>query len=99
MSKKVVAVPQLAWHEPQELKLRFPASWEVETLNMTGFDRPALQVEQIRHTLTNPVYGPPIRELAGSKKGIVECYRIERWTVLDAGQRSYITTPTDCRGK
>lgn len=67
MAEKIVAVPQLAWHEPQELKLRFPASWEVKTLNMNGFDRPTLSDEQIRHAVTNPVYGPPIQELAGSK--------------------------------
>lgn len=45
MVEKIVAVPQLAWHEPKELNLHFPAGWVVETLNMNGFDRPALSEE------------------------------------------------------
>lgn len=67
MTGKTVAVPQLAWHNPQELNLTFPAGWDVETLNMNGFNRPVLPAGHIRQAITNPAYGPPLRELATSK--------------------------------
>lgn len=64
MAEKVVAVPQLAWHNPRDLYLTFPATWDVEILNMKGFDLPVLQVSQIRSAISSPVCGPPLREIA-----------------------------------
>ncbi len=67
MTQKLVTVPQLAWHEPKELGLHFPVGWDVETLHMNGFSRPPLTAGQIRDAIMQPLYGPPLRELACSK--------------------------------
>ncbi len=62
MGEKIIGVPQLAWHEPRELLLSFPETWDVQTLNMSGYQRPALTTEQIRQAVVRPGYGRPIGE-------------------------------------
>lgn len=66
-----IKLPQLSWHEPRELELTLPASWQVETCNMAGYDRPALSEEQIEYAVTHPIGIPPIREMARDKKEVV----------------------------
>ena len=68
---KIVKVPQLAWHNPRELALTFPDSWDVEVLNMAGYNTPAMTTEQIKASITNLIGSPPIRELAKGKKEVV----------------------------
>ena len=36
---KTIKLPQLAWYETGELELPLPDGWQVETLNMAGYDR------------------------------------------------------------
>ncbi|MBI4296518.1 MAG: DUF2088 domain-containing protein [Chloroflexi bacterium] len=66
-----VAVPQLSWHNPRALELAFPDTWEVETHNIAGHNRPPLTAEQIKAALSHPIGMPPIRELARGKKQVV----------------------------
>lgn len=67
----VIKVPQLAWYENKELELNLPDSWQVETSNMAGYNRPAMKPEEIRAAIANPIEIPPIRELAKGKKDVV----------------------------
>ncbi|MBT7289673.1 MAG: DUF2088 domain-containing protein [Chloroflexi bacterium] len=67
---KSVKLPQLAWHNPKELELQFPDSWDIEVCNIAGYDRPALSDEQIRHAIANPIGMAPIREAAKGKKQV-----------------------------
>ena len=68
---KVIGLPQLAWHDPKELKLPVPDGWQIEICNMAGYNRPALTDEQIKGSITNPIGTSPIRELARGKKEVV----------------------------
>jgi nickel-dependent lactate racemase len=66
-----IAVPQLAWYGPKELKLSFPESWRVEICNMAGYDRPKLSPAEISRAVANPIRRPPLREYARGKKEVV----------------------------
>ena len=66
-----ITLPQLAWHETQELELPLPDSWQVEMCNMTGYDRPAMKPEEIKAAIGSPIGMAPIRELARGKKEVV----------------------------
>ena len=67
----IIRVPQLAWYETKELELPLPDSWQVETYNMAGYDRPAMKPNEIKAAITNPIGIPPIRELAKGKNEVV----------------------------
>jgi len=41
-------LPQMAWYGTKELELSLPDNWQVEMGYMTGYDRPALSLEQIK---------------------------------------------------
>jgi nickel-dependent lactate racemase len=62
-----IRLPQLAWHENDELELRFPSSWEIHVCYMKGHNRPPLREEEIRSAFANPIGAKPIRELARGK--------------------------------
>jgi len=64
-------LPTLAWYGMRELEVGLPDTWQVETLNMTGHDQPALTPEQVRTALGNPSGCPAIRELAQGKREVV----------------------------
>jgi nickel-dependent lactate racemase len=67
----VLEVPQLAWHGANGFKLDFPDGWNVRTVNMEGYDRPALLPGQIRAAIRFPLGSKPIHELARGKKQVV----------------------------
>ena len=66
-----IKLPSLAWYGLKELALSLPDSWQVETFDMAGHDRPALTPEQIKTAIGNTIGTPPIRELARGKKEVV----------------------------
>ena len=66
-----VILPQLAWHDPRELELPVPDGWQIEVSNIAGGDRPEMTDTQIKHSLTNLIGSPPIREIARGKKEVV----------------------------
>ncbi len=68
---KIFKVPQLPWDNPRALELSIPDSWQVEVCNMAGYDRPAMNSNQIKASVTNLIGSPPIRELAKGKKEVV----------------------------
>lgn len=67
----VVKLPQLAWYEAKELKITLPDSWQVEVCNMAGYNRLAMNDNQIKASITNLIGTPPIRELAKGKNEVV----------------------------
>ena len=67
----VIRVPQLAWDETRELTLQLPHTWQVEVCNMAGYNRPALNQDEIQTAVKNPIGTPPIRELVRGKKEVV----------------------------
>ncbi len=66
-----IEVPQLPWHGAKPLELALPDEWHVEVCNMAGYDRPAMNDDQIQAAIANPVGTPPIRELARGKREVV----------------------------
>src|SRR4030042_2917346 len=71
MKYKTVNLPQLLWYENDEVKLRFPSSWEINVCYMKGHRRPPLTRQQLKDTLLNPIGTKPIRKLAKGKKEVV----------------------------
>jgi nickel-dependent lactate racemase len=67
----VIKLPQLAWYRPRELKLRIPDGWQVEVCNMAGYNRPAMNDDQIRSSITRLIGSPPLRTLARGKNEVV----------------------------
>lgn len=67
----LIRLPQLPWEGPGELELPLPDSWEVEVCNIAGYNRPALNDEQIRASITRLIGSPPIREIARGKNEVV----------------------------
>ena len=68
---QTITVPQLVWHNPKELKLQLPSTWQIEISNFAGYRSPALTETQIESSITNLIESPPIRELAKRKKEVV----------------------------
>jgi len=67
----IIRVPQLAWYETKELELPLPDSWQVEVINMAGYNHPAMKPDEIKASISNLIGTPPIRELAKGKKEVV----------------------------
>ena len=66
-----ITLPQLPWHGAKELKLNLPDSWQVEFYHMNGWNRPALNPEEMKTAVTNPIGMAPLREVARRKKEVV----------------------------
>jgi len=67
----IIRLSQLAWYETKELALPLPDNWQVEVCNMAGYDRPAMNRDQIKHCITNLIGSPSIKELAKGKNEVV----------------------------
>jgi len=67
----VIKLPQLNWYGTKEAEFSLPDRWELETLNMSGYNKPALKVAEISRALQNPIGTKPLKELAIGKKEIV----------------------------
>lgn len=68
---RTIEVPQLPWHGAKPLELALPGEWQVDVCNMAGYNRPAMNDDQIRVAIASPVGAPPIRELARGKSEVV----------------------------
>ena len=66
-----IKLPQLAWYDPRELELPIPDNWQVEVCNIAGYNRPAMNDNQIEASITNLIGTSPIRELARGKNEVV----------------------------
>ena len=71
MKAKTVRLPQLLWYENDEIKLRFPSSWEIEVCYMKGHRKPPLSKQQLKDAILNPIGTKPIKKLAKGKKEVV----------------------------
>ena len=71
MKYKTVNLPQLLWYQNDEVKLRFPSSWEINVCYMKGHRRPPLTRQQLKDTILNPIGTKQIRKLAKGKKEVV----------------------------
>ncbi len=79
-----VRVPQLLWHDRNELELDFPDAWNVQFCPPKGYDQPKLTPEQVQEAFDNPIGTAPIRELARGKKEVVIIFDdITRPTPID----------------
>jgi len=67
----IVKLPQLAWHNPREQDFFLPDDWQVEVNNIAGYNRSALNTDQIADSVKNPLGMAPIREVAKNRKEIV----------------------------
>ena len=68
---QTIKVPQLAWHGAKDLDLSLPDNWQVEMCYMAGYNRPALQPEEIRAAIRSPLGTRPLMELARGRKEVV----------------------------
>ncbi len=66
----LIRLPQFPWDGPSELELPVPDKWQVEVCNIAGYDRPALNDEQIKASVTGLIGSPPIREQARGKNEV-----------------------------
>lgn len=60
-----------AWFGDNEIDLSFPGYWDIKECRMAGHDLPALDDEQMRAALLNPIGAPRLAELARGKKEVV----------------------------
>ena len=67
----IVKLLQFAWDDPREVDFPLPPSWQVEVHNIAGYDKPAMNDDQIKASITNLIGTAPIRELAKNKKEVV----------------------------
>jgi nickel-dependent lactate racemase len=66
-----IEVAQLVWHGARPLELALPDEWQIEVCHMAGHDRPAMNDDQLRTAIVNPIGMPPIRESARGKREVV----------------------------
>lgn len=67
----IIRLPQLAWYDTKEVEFPLPDSWQVEVCNMAGYNRPAMNRDQIRDCVTNLIGSLPLKELARGKSEVV----------------------------
>ncbi|MDD5190221.1 MAG: lactate racemase domain-containing protein [Dehalococcoidales bacterium] len=67
----LVKLPQLNWYGTTEVNFLLPDAWQVETINMAGYNKPALKPSDIGRALQNPIGCSPLKELAKGKKEVV----------------------------
>ena len=71
MNTQTIRIPVKAWYGDEEMELNFPDRWEINECRMAGHDTPALNDEQLREALQNPMGTKTIREMAKGKKQVV----------------------------
>ena len=59
-----------AFFGDDEIELSFPESWEVTECRMAGHDRPALNDDEMRQVLRNPIGTPRLSDMARDKKQV-----------------------------
>ncbi|MFC2021401.1 lactate racemase domain-containing protein [Chloroflexota bacterium] len=65
-----VKLPQYMWHQPREIELNLPDSWQVTVNNIAGYDKPAMKPDEIRAAIASPIGMPPLREIAKGKNEV-----------------------------
>jgi hypothetical protein len=65
--ENMVRVPQMCWEGVCDLELTFPKEWNIEVVNMAGYNQKALSAAEINKAISKPLGLPPIRELAAGK--------------------------------
>ena len=68
--QKKLTLPQFFWYDRKPVALTFPRAWDVRICNMEGDEDPALETEQLRKKIFNPVGTVSLKELAKGKKEI-----------------------------
>ncbi len=68
--ENTVRVPELCWEGVCDLEMSFPSQWQVEVVNMTGYQAPALSAEGISRAICSPLGLPRLSQLAKGKKEV-----------------------------
>ena len=68
---QTIRLPQTAWFGPKYQEFKLPDSWNIQTCQMQGYNRPAISPQAIIDSLRNPVAGPSLAALAHGKKQAV----------------------------
>jgi len=68
---KEINIPARLWYDNQEQTLTFPDRWQVDNLDSPGFNKPALNSQDIADRIDSPVEGPSLAEIARGKKQAV----------------------------
>jgi lactate racemase len=66
----VVRVPELCWEGVCDLEMSFPAQWQTEVVNMTGYKMPAMSANEINQAICKPRGMPRISAVAKGKKQV-----------------------------
>ncbi len=66
-----ITLPHNAWFRPREVVYSLPETWEVRVHNIAGYNKPALNKDQIQKTVLRPTGMPPLREMAKGRKEAV----------------------------
>jgi nickel-dependent lactate racemase len=66
----LIKLPHLNWYGTKNGEYNVPDRWQIEILNMSGCDKPALPMADISHALQNPIGCVPLREMAKRKKEV-----------------------------
>jgi lactate racemase len=67
---KSISVPNQKWFKEGELRLEFPAGWEVVPCLMNGHSMPELKPSQMQAAFANPLNTRKLHELAAGKKQV-----------------------------
>ena len=67
---QLVTVPQLPMEGPRDLLLRFPDAWNLRVHQMRGYDRPAIEMDDILEALRDPISTPALREIARGRQQV-----------------------------
>jgi lactate racemase len=68
---QTISLPQTAWFGPRSLDITLPDSWNVQTLQMQGYNLPAISDQTILEALRHPLGTEPLGTLARGKKEVV----------------------------
>ena len=68
--QKKLTLPQFFWYDRKPVVLTFPRAWDVRICNMEGDGDPALETEQLRKKIFNPVGTVSLKDLAKGKKEV-----------------------------
>ena len=67
---KALTVKTRCWHQPDNLKLNFPARWDVHECRMQGHARPKLSAAEIEAALADPKGTGRLADIAAGKKKV-----------------------------
>ncbi|MBZ5581245.1 MAG: lactate racemase domain-containing protein [Acidobacteriia bacterium] len=68
---KAVVIPTHEQAGNLDERLDFPPGWDVQVMNMAGYNQPVLTPKQLAEQMSQPIGTKPLRELAEGKKRVV----------------------------